>query len=102
MTTSRLGPTLALIVMASGCATDRTDKPLLTARTSQQMAKACGAIRSEFHRNAPGLPYATFVLKVDEAVPQDAPPPTVKCLNEALNAFRHSMLSFRAEEAGNP
>ncbi len=93
---------LALVLVTAGCATDRGEKPLLTARTSQQMAKACGAIRSEFHRNAPGLPYATFVLKADEAVPQDAPPPTVKCLNEALNAFRHSMLSFRAEEAGNP
>ncbi|MBX8843920.1 hypothetical protein HCH44_03255 [Sphingomonas melonis] len=93
---------LALVLMTAGCATDRGEKPLLTARTSQQMARACGAIRSEFHRNAPGLPYATFVLKVDEAVPQDAPPPTVKCLSEALHAFRHSMLSFRAEEAGNP
>jgi len=92
---------LALVLMTAGCATDRGEKQLLTARTSQQMAKACGAIRSQYHRNAPGLPYATFVLKADEAVPQDAPPPTVKCLSEALNAFRHSMLSFRAEEAGN-
>jgi len=82
----------------SGCVTNRAEKPILTAVASSRIAAKCGAVRSEFHRQTQDLPYAVFITKNDEIVPQDGPSVTVRCISTELEAYQHSMLSFRTDE----
>lgn len=91
---------MAIIVMLGliGCVTDRTQKPLLTDSASRAIAARCGAVSSEFHRLKRDLPFASFVISKSEMVPEDEVSPTVRCLGIALDAYRHSMLSFAPEQ----
>ncbi|WP_374132518.1 hypothetical protein [Sphingomonas sp. 28-62-20] len=70
----------------------------MTASASRNIASSCGAVGSEFHRSKGDLPFATFIISKKEVVPDDQVSPTVRCLGVALDAYRHSMLSFAPEQ----
>jgi len=91
----------SLILLAAlslaGCATSRSEKPLLTATASARIASRCDVLRSEFHPGGRSLPYATFILKPGQSSAPDGPSPTLRCLDAGLAAYRHRCISFRED-----
>lgn len=86
-----------LTLLLSSCATNRAEKPLLTASTSRKIAEKCSATAEVFHRNRPNLPYAVFSIKDGDPTPDGEPTPTVLCLGKALEPYRHLMFSLDTE-----
>lgn len=96
MWTSRYGVVALMAISLYGCSSDRLTKPILTADASYRIAKLCGAVKSEYHRNKFRLPEATFILKPNGVLPDNGVSPVVSCIGRQLDNFQHSGFSFRS------
>lgn len=65
MCKNRYSAIISIVFAVSGCATSRTEKPILTLAATNRIASECGAVRGVFHRSKP-LPYVTFYFLIKE------------------------------------
>lgn len=80
---------MAGALLLTGCVTTRTEKPLLTKRAFDRIAKRCGVTPTEFKTARSGLPYVRFTYRDAALESETHAAPSVECVGAALKAYRY-------------